>query len=100
MAIKSDGGSSSYYDIKVPAWLLELLNERQNEGACFIKTEEINTMLGNDFNHSTIFKSLVRAIGIENGGGKAGNSHEYECNKIRYYADRMQEAQERRNERT
>ncbi|UZV41263.1 hypothetical protein vBVpaMR16F_197 [Vibrio phage vB_VpaM_R16F] len=91
-AIKSDGGSSSYYDIEVPVWLLELLNSRYNEGKCYIKTEEINEILGNDFNYSTIFKSMVRAISIENGVGKAGNTHRYECNKMRYYTDRVEES--------
>ena len=90
-AIKSDGGSSSYYDIEVPHWLLEKLLDRNAEGKCFIKTEEINEILGNDFNYSTIFKSMVRAISIENGVGKAGNTHGYECNKIRYYTDRVEE---------
>ncbi|UUW39773.1 hypothetical protein VP14_086 [Vibrio phage VPMCC14] len=90
--IKSDGGSSSYYDIEVPTWLLELLNTRHKEGKCYIKTEEINEILGNDFNYSTIFKSMVRAISIENGAGKAGNTHGYECNKMRYYTDRVEES--------
>lgn len=90
-AIKSDGGSSSYYDIEVPQWLLEKLLDRNKEGKCFIKTEEINEILGNDFNYSTIFKSMVRAISIENGVGKAGNTHSYECNKMRYYTDRVEE---------
>jgi hypothetical protein len=90
-AIKSDGGSSSYYDIEIPEWLLEKLNARNMDGKCFIKTEEINEILGNDFNYSTIFKSMVRAISIENGIGKAGNTHSYECNKVRYYIDRVED---------
>lgn len=96
-AIKSDGGSSSYYDIEVPQWLLEKLINRNKEGKCFIKTEEINEILGNDFNYSTIFKSMVRAISIENGVGKAGNTHQYECNKMRYYTDRVEEKFNRGN---
>ena len=94
-AIKSDGGSSSYYDIEVPEWLLELLCSRSGEGKCYIKTEEINEILGNDFNYSTIFKSMVRAISIENGVGKAGNTHGYECNKIRYYTYRVEDSYKR-----
>lgn len=89
--IKSDGGSSSYYDIEVPSWLLEILNQRSADGKCFIKTEEVNEILGNDFNYATMFKSMVRAISIENGVGKEGNTHQYECNKVRYYIDRVEE---------
>ncbi len=90
-AIKSDGGSSSYYDIEVPEWLLQTLNQRNGDGKCFIKTEEVNEILGNDFNYATIFKSMVRAISIEHGVGKKGNTHQYECNKVRYYIDRVEE---------
>lgn len=89
--IKSTGGSSTYYDINVPEWLVKLLVERNESGNCFIKTEEINNLLGNDFNYGTLFKSLVRAHSIEQGVGKAGNNMSYECNKIRYYTDRIEE---------
>ena len=93
--IKSDGGSSSYYDLPVSEWLLYTLNERQKEGKCYIKTEEmISAFFGNDFSFGTLFKSLVRAWGIKIGAGKAGNDMKYETGKIRYYADKILEQHE------
>ena len=93
--IKSDGGSSSYYDLNIPEWLLYTLNERQKEGKCYIKTEEmISAFFGNDFSFGTLLKSLVRAWGIKKGAGKAGNDMKYETGKIRYYADKILEQNE------
>ena len=93
--IKSDGGSSSYYDLPVSEWLLYTLNERQKEGKCYIKTEEmISAFFGNDFSFGTLLKSLVRAWGIKIGAGKAGNDMKYETGKIRYYADKILEQNE------
>ena len=93
--IKSDGGSSSYYDLPVSEWLLYTLNERQKEGKCYIKTEEmISAFFGNDFSFGTLLKSLVRAWGIKIGAGKAGNDMKYETGKIRYYADKILEQHE------
>lgn len=93
--IKSDGGSSSYYDLNIPEWLLYTLNERQKEGKCYIKTEEmISAFFGNDFSFGTLLKSLVRAWGIKIGAGKAGNDMKYETGKIRYYADKILEQHE------
>jgi len=91
--IKSDGGSSSYYDLFLPEWLLYTLNERQKEGKCYIKTEEmISAFFGNDFDRGNIIKSLVRCQGLQDGtGGKAGNSVEYECNKMIYSVNKIKE---------
>lgn len=91
--IKSDGGSSSYYDLPVAEWLLYALNERQKEGRCYIKTEEmISAFFGNDFDRGNLIKSLVRCQGLQDGtGGKAGNSVEYECNKMIYSVNKIKE---------
>lgn len=89
-AIKSDGGSSSYYDIQIPDWLIDLIVERG-----YVKTEELIEVMGDSFNQGTILKSLVRLNSLLNGVGKAGNSVEYECNKIIYYANRIKEEESR-----
>ena len=90
-AIKSDGGSSSYYDIPLADWLVDKINQRSDEGNAYIKTEEIIEVMGDSFNQGTILKSLVRLNSLLNGVGKAGNNVEYECNKIIYYANRIKE---------
>lgn len=95
--IKSDGGSSTYYDIELPAWLLERIQQRGAEGKAFIKTEELTEVaFGNDFAFGTLFKSLVRAYGQTTGEGKAGNTIDYELNKVVYYAENIRQ----RNHRT
>ena len=92
-AIKSDGGSSSYYDIELPEWLIDrILERRTEEGKFYIKTEEmILTCFGNDFDYGTLFKSLVRAYKAGIGTGKEGSGEEYNLNKILYYAEKIKE---------
>ena len=63
-AIRSDGGSSSYYDIHLPDWLIDLIVERR-----YIKTEELIEVMGDSFNQGTILKSLVRLNSLLNGVG-------------------------------
>lgn len=88
--IKSDGGSSSYYDIQLPDWLIDMIIERR-----YIKTEELIEVLGDSFNQGNIMKCLIRLNGLLKGGGKQGNSVDYECNKIAYYANRIKEESNR-----
>lgn len=85
-AIKSDGGSSSYYDIPIPDWLIDLIVERK-----YIKTEELIEVLGSNFDEANILKCLVRINSLRNGKGKEGNSVDYDCNKIIYSANRIKE---------
>lgn len=88
--IQSNGGSSSYYDLPIPEELLNKILERKVEGKAYIKTEEIiGYCFGNDFDKGNLFKSLVRIHSAELGFGKAGNSIEYDCNKIHYSTDKI-----------
>ena len=88
--VKSDGMSSSYYDLHIPEELFKEIDKRNKEGNIHIKTEEIIAYIfGNDFDFGTLFKSLVRAKAITEGGGKEGNTLDYELNKILYSVDRI-----------
>lgn len=90
--IKSDGGSSSYYDLPISDKLLEALNKRKEDGQCYIKVEEmIDEFFGNDFDWGTTFKSTVRGYLQTKGEGKAGNDLKYEINKVIYYANKIKE---------
>lgn len=89
-AIKSDGGSSSYYDIPLPDWLINLIVERR-----YVKTEELIEVLGGDFDEANILKCLVRINSLRNGKGKEGNTVDYDCNKISYSANRIKEVENR-----
>lgn len=97
-AIKSDGGSSDYYKIKIPKDRIgnlpdEFLGDfiKKNEsGDYYIETEDIiKYALGNDFDLGNIFKCSVRVHSASKGGGKLGNTNEYEYKKIKYTADKM-----------
>ena len=90
-AIKSDGGSSSYYDIKIPKHIWKNLQIRFGDGESFIKTEEIIEMLGSDFDIGNIIKCAVRINSLMSGAGKEGNSIEYDANKISYSAGRLKQ---------
>jgi len=92
LPIKSDGGSSTYYDIAIPPWLLAKITK---DG--FMKTEDfIAECLDNDFDKGTIFKSLIRAHSASKGAGKVGNDIRYESKKIQWSANKMAEVQERK----
>lgn len=93
--VKSDGGSSSYYDIEIPDWLFNIILERNYTGNCFIKTEELIEVLGSDFDEANILKCLIRINSLKNGGGKAGNDTNYDANKIIYSAGRLKERDSR-----
>jgi len=86
-AIKSDGGSSPYYDLKLSDLTLDFIEETNN-----VKTEHlIRDVFGNDFDFGNIFKSLVRAYGTTQGAGKEGNNIVYEMNKIIYSANKLKD---------
>lgn len=89
-AIKSNGGSSSYYDIHLPDWLIDLIVERR-----YVKTEELIEVMGSDFDEGNILKCLVRINSLKKGVGKQGNDVTYDANKIVYSANRLKERDKR-----
>ncbi|MNZ71594.1 hypothetical protein D3C78_899590 [compost metagenome] len=98
-AIISDGRSSTYYDLELPSWLVARILDRHADGRAYIKTEElITTTFSSDFDLGNAFKSLVRLWGTFNGAGKAGNSLDYEKNKIEYSLDKLKQRFERKEE--
>jgi hypothetical protein len=98
--IKSDGGSSSYYDIYLPTWLMQAMVDREVDGKVYIKTEElIEVAFESDFDFANAFKSLVRAFGTMSGGGKAGNDVDYEMNKVQYSANKIKERNKRKEQK-
>lgn len=88
-AIKSDGGSSSYYDIQLPDNVMSSILERHYAGDAYIKTEELIAALGNDFDIGNLLKCTVRINSKLNGVGKEGNSVGYDARKIIYTAEKL-----------
>lgn len=79
--IKSDGGSSKYYEIHVPAEKVMFNEDTQ----CYIFQVEdvIEFGMGNDFDKGNMFKVLYRF------GRKDGNTTQYELNKMEYSLNRL-----------
>lgn len=87
--IKSDGGSSSYYDIQLSDKIIDFIVANR-----YIKTEQLIEALGSDFDIGNIIKCAVRINSLMQGKGKEGNDVAYDANKIRYSANRLKERNE------
>jgi hypothetical protein len=87
--ITSDGGSSSYYEIDVPASKVQFVHK---DGSTFptpsthIRVEVkdvIKYALDNDFDRGNVFKALVRL------GKKDGATTLYDLNKCKFFIEEM-----------
>lgn len=84
---KSTGGSSNYYKITLPEWVIE---KHKSQG--FVMLEDLaEVMFDNNFNYVNVFKAQKRMFELEKGGGKEGNSFEYDATKSKYYIDKQVE---------
>ena len=81
-AIKSDGGSSSYYSKKIPQAMLERFNSTGNMEV----KDVIRLFLGNDFNMSNVFKAYCRVTSLRQGQGKHGVDEKYDLTKAVFFA--------------
>jgi hypothetical protein len=88
-AIKSDGGSSSYYDIQLSDKIIDFIVANR-----YIKTEQLIEALGSDFDIGNIVKCSVRINSLMQGKGKEGNDVAYDANKIIYSAGRLKEREQ------
>ena len=87
--IKSDGGSSSYYDIQLSDKIIDFIVANR-----YIKTEQLIEALGSDFDIGNIVKCSVRINSLMQGKGKEGNDVAYDANKIIYSAGRLKEREQ------
>ena len=85
--VKSDGGSSKYYELPVPQYLLNKLakQERECEQPTMETGDVIKMLVDNDFDAGNIMKALRRIIMAKKGAGKVGTEIEYDLNKIAYF---------------
>ncbi len=86
-AVKSTGGSSNYYKVELPQWLLD----KQKENGYIMLEDLAEVMYGNDFNFTNVMKAQKRMYELTQGGGKEGNTLEYDANKVKYYTDKQVE---------
>lgn len=80
--VKSDGGSSSYYELTIT-----------NKAGETIKVETgdvIRAIVGNDFDFGNIIKAARRMYLATQGMGKEGTDLSYDANKIRYFLSEIE----------
>lgn len=80
--VKSDGGSSSYYELTIT-----------NKAGESIKCETgdvIRALVGNDFDFGNCVKALRRMYLATLGKGKEGTDIPYDCNKVRYFLSEIE----------
>lgn len=80
--VKSDGGSSSYYELTIT-----------NKTGESIKAETgdvIRALVGNDFDFGNCVKALRRMYLATLGKGKEGTDIPYDCNKVRYFLSEIE----------
>ena len=89
--VKSDGGSSKYYELPVPQYLLNKLaqQERDCEQPSIETGDVIKMLVNNDFDAGNIIKALRRIYMAKNGLGKKGTDIEYDLKKIEYFASEI-----------
>lgn len=86
-SLKSDGGSSDYYKVIIPEWVLD----KQNKQGYIMLEDLAEVLFNNEFNYTNIFKAQKRMFSLEQGAGKLGNSFEYDAKKCKYYVDKQVE---------
>jgi len=85
--VKSDGGDSKYYHIPVPEWFLDNIKQRG-----YTTVEDLAEIIfKNDANFFNTFKAQCRMFDLTQGGGKEGNTFEYDATKSKYYIDKQVE---------
>jgi len=94
--VKSDGGSSSYYELQVPDYIIASIIRQidQNKPTVTIETGDVIRMLvDNDFDAGNIMKALRRIIMAKKGEGKEGTDIDYDLNKIDYHTKEIRRTQ-------
>lgn len=80
--VKSDGGSSSYYEL--------IITNKAGESIKCETGDVIRALVGNDFDFGNCVKALRRMYLASLGMGKEGTNIPYDCNKIRYFISEIE----------
>lgn len=90
--IKSDGGSSGYYQ-------LEIVNRATGEKFHCEMGDVIASVYGNDFDMGNVAKAMRRILLDRQGKGKEGNDSLYDANKCVYFSQMLvQTAQQQKQQ--
>lgn len=80
--VKSDGGSSSYYELTI--------TNKTGESIKCETGDVIRALVGNDFDFGNCVKALRRMYLATLGKGKEGTDIPYDCNKVRYFLSEIE----------
>jgi hypothetical protein len=86
--VKSDGGSSSYYQLELMLAADKIKEVAEHPEVKIVKLETgdiIRALVDNDFDLGNIIKAIRRIHQAKKGTGKAGTDVEYDCKKIEYF---------------
>lgn len=92
---KIDGSNGSYYDNKVPDWLVDQWLDDSSVNVTLKAEHVIEFVFKDNFDFGNCYKALVRAVKSLEGCGKSGNTLEYEMDKVIYYANKVKEKAQR-----
>lgn len=87
-SVKSDGGSSSYYELrlKVPTDKISAIEEHPEVSIVKLETGDlIRVLVDNDFDLGNVIKAVRRIHLAKMGVGKMGTSVEYDLKKSDYF---------------
>lgn len=84
-AVKSDGGSSPYYEIALPQHIIDRIVKT---GKIEVK-DVVRYGFGNDFDCGNIIKATKRIYENKQGRGKAGTDTKYDANKIKFFTEEL-----------
>lgn len=85
MSVKSDGGSSSYYEINLPQKVIDRI---VSTGKVEVK-DIVRYGFGNDFDCGNIIKATKRIYENKQGRGKQGTDVSYDANKIKFFTEEL-----------
>ena len=86
--IKSDGGSTAYYQLDIPDRIVRQI--REGDLCPTMETGDVIEMLvDNDFDMGNIIKALRRINEAKKGKGKAGTDIAYDIKKCHYFLDQI-----------
>lgn len=85
-SVKSDGGSSKYYQLEVKVPNDKITKLSNNVSSVKLETGDIiRALVDNDFDLGNVIKACRRIHLAKQGKGKEGTSVEYDCKKIDYF---------------
>lgn len=91
--VKSDGGSTSYYELTLPKHVQVSIEDQQVAGCTELTIETgdvIEMLVGNDFDAGNVIKALRRIFEAKKGKGKAGTDQKYDLKKCHYFIDEVE----------